>query len=303
MTPRAARRAGGMVARLTAVRQLPGVRAGSAMAWHGTRLLLVQDDAWSLALVDPADGSVELVALRGDGAALAKPEKPDLEALVALPDGATLILGSGSAPNRRTVIRIDTDLRPRAHDAGLLYDAIARLLGRTPNIEGAVAAGQTVHLLHRGAGRGDNPNAVLDVTLAALTAGEPTVLNACNWDLGDVAGVPLTFTDATPWPGAGYLYLAVAEDTPNAIDDGPVVGAAIGLIRPDGAWWTPLLDLDGTPCLRKAEGVALDDGGQGGYLVTDPDDPDRPAELCRFELAGAWQAGARAGGPQQSGST
>lgn len=288
---RVARRVATMAARLTDVLPLPGVRAGSAMAWHGTRLLLVQDDAWSLALVEPVTGAVEPLDIRGDGAPLAKHEKPDLEALVALPDGVALILGSGSALTRRAVVRLDAAGRADTNDAGPLYDAIAQRLGRTPNIEGAVAAGEIVHLLHRGAGRGGDANAIVEVPLAALTGGEPAVLGVCAWDLGEVGGVPLTFTDAASWPGSGYLYLAVAEDTPNAIDDGPVVGAALGLIAIDDAWWTPLLDLDGAPCLRKAEGVVLDQGGRGGFLVTDADDPNRPAELCRFELIGEWAPG------------
>jgi hypothetical protein len=38
--------------------------------------------------------------------------------------------------------------------------------------------------------------------------------------------------------------------------------------------------------VRKVEGLAVDDDLRGGWLITDPDDPTRSAELCRVELDG-----------------
>ena len=109
----------------------------------------------------------------------------------------------------------------------------------------------------------------------------PDVRGVERYDLGRAAGVPLTFTDATRGPDGAIAYLAVAEDTPNAIDDGPVVGAAIGVIRDGAASWTLILEPDGTPSVRKFEGLALDPEG-GAWVITDADDPEKPAELCKL---------------------
>src|SRR5262245_36878490 len=78
------------------------VRAASALAWIGERLVVVQDDAAFLGVVDPATGLVDDVPMApGPGGARVfeprrgnKADKPDLEAAFA--DGDRVIaLGSG----------------------------------------------------------------------------------------------------------------------------------------------------------------------------------------------------------------
>jgi hypothetical protein len=61
-------------------------------------------------------------------------------------------------------------------------------------------------------------------------AGEVEVGGAQAYDLGAVGGVALAVTDAVALPDGRVLVSAAAEDTPNAVDDGPVVGAAIALL-------------------------------------------------------------------------
>lgn len=92
------------------------VRAGSALARVGRRLVVVQDDAHFLALVRPRDGHAAAVTLPAgpDGRRLfdasrgTKRHKLDLEACVALPgpDGTTrlLVVGSGSTPVRERIV-------------------------------------------------------------------------------------------------------------------------------------------------------------------------------------------------------
>jgi hypothetical protein len=72
------------------------------------------------------------------------------------------------------------------------------------------------------------------------------------------------------------------------VDDGPITGAAVGVVRGEQGRWAPLLEPDGTPSRRKVEGVALDADGRGGWLVTDPDDAEARADLCRLDLDGSW---------------
>lgn len=268
-----------------------GVRAGSALLRVGDRLLVVQDDAFEVVWVDLPALSLERLALQGAGSGLPKYQKPDFEAAFVAPDGTLLIVGSASTSMRRFVARIKVGGSEvgggevELIDAGALFDAVTEAIGTTPNIEGAALIGETVTLLHRGSGA--DPNASVDVPLEAFFgAAPPQSLSARRFDLGAIGAVPLTFTDAAPLGGDRLLYLAVAEDTPNAIADGPILGGAVGVIDSGGARYTRLLLENGEPFTGKAEGIALDGSGRSGFLVTDPDSPDAPAELCRVVFEG-----------------
>lgn len=273
----------GLRARITAVTPLPGVRAGSALVRVGARLLAVQDDAFAAAWIDPVAAAVTPVVLHGSGEALAKQHKPDFEAAF-LHRGRVWILGSGSRPNRCYLARVDPDRREAAlFNALPLYGALERALGHAPNIEGAVPLADRLRLFHRGPGRGGAASRSLDVPLDALECGAPHVLAVARYDLGTLDGIALGFTDAVPLDDRRIAYLAVAEDTPDGIADGPIAGAAVGVLDGAGARWGLLREADGHPCRRKVEGAVLEPGG--GWLLTDPDDAARPAELCRVELA------------------
>ncbi|MBC7541858.1 MAG: hypothetical protein H7338_03925 [Candidatus Sericytochromatia bacterium] len=277
-----------LAAHITACWPLPGVRAGSALIRRHDRLLIVQDDALAVILLDMATGTIQTLGLRkSQGTAMSKATKPDFELAVAGPDGAIVILGSGSTPDRRRIAVLDpNDGQFSVADGDDLYAAVAEALGHTPNLEGAVRQDETLRLFHRGAA--SQPSASIELPWTAPTGGPISVTAVVRLDLGTVAGVPLTLTDATI-DGAGHtLYTAVAEDTPNAIDDGPIVAMAIGILTDTHGRWAPLTEPDGQPSTRKVEGIALDPGGRSGYLVTDPDDPALSAVLCRFALTGPW---------------
>jgi hypothetical protein len=266
------------------------VRAGSALVRAGGRLLAVQDDAFEVVWIDPVARSIERASLRGDGGPLPKYKKPDFEAAFTGPDGTVIIMGSASTTNRRFIARLSiADGTSALMDAGPLYDAVEGALGTTPNIEGAALLGDVVRLLHRGSGRAAFANASVDVPFDALSGAPPRVLEVMRYDLGAIAGVPLTFTDAASLGEGRLLYLAVAEDTPDAVADGPILGGAVGVLDADGARYTPLLHEDGAPFAGKAEGIALDNDthdARAAYLLTDPDSPGEPAELCRVTLVG-----------------
>lgn len=279
-----AERDSALCARILSVEPLRAVRAGSALVWAGGRLLVVQDDALAVAWVDPRSGAVEVVALEGEGEPLSKASKPDFEAAFARPDGSITLLGSGSTGARCRVARIDVATgRVGFTDCTRLFEALAVRLGTRPNIEGAVLEDDKLHLFHRGAGGA--ASAVAEVRGDALDGREVTRVLVDWVELGTASGVSLAFTDAAPTAG-GMLYLAVAEDTPNAIDDGPIAGAAVGVIRAGRARYAILEEADGTPSRRKVEGLALEPATGEAFMVTDPDDPTRPAELCRVALSG-----------------
>ncbi|MGH8441549.1 MAG: DUF6929 family protein [Nevskiaceae bacterium] len=257
------------------------MRAGSALLKVGERLLAIQDDAFAAAWIDPATRKVEPLVLRGPGQALDKQDKPDFEAAFAHAD-RLWILGSGSRPNRCGIARIDLNRRESVLLNALpMYGAIARELGVTANIEGAVPLKDRLRLFQRGPGTSPKASYTIDVPLDVLDGAPPRVLDVVNYDLGVLQAVFLAFTDAVAL-GRHIVYLAVAEDTPDGIADGAITGAGVGILRDGGAHWDVLTEPDGSASKRKVEGIALDAGG--AWLLTDPDDPKKPAELCRVEM-------------------
>jgi hypothetical protein len=273
----------------------PHVRAASGLIGWGDRLALIQDDALFFAFADPASGRCASAALPAvSGARTFDPErgnkrvKPDLESLVRIGD-RLVGLPSGSAPGRDR-LALYPDLR--WFDAGALYAALAALpqfSGGELNVEGARVQGDTLFLFNRGNGAAPAVDASAAVPLAAFAAWldggpapEPRFVAA--YALGAVAGVRLTLTDVT---GAGpALFSAAAEDCPNAVDDGRVVGIAIGSLE-DGGW--AAVTEDGRATDAKIEGLAW--LGERLFAVTDPDDPSRPGELLEIALRGRWPSG------------
>ncbi|MCC6523078.1 MAG: hypothetical protein IT373_10490 [Polyangiaceae bacterium] len=282
---------------LTSVRPLVDARsglvagAGSALVRVGARLLCVQDDARAALWIEPGSGALEPLPLGGSTARLAKRTKPDFEAAFVAGD-ELVVLGSGSAPGRAAVVYAPLDGRPvREVDASALYATLAARLGAVLNLEGAVlvssARGELVRLFHRASSPERGASATFDVELGALRCGAGPVLDEARYDLGGVLGVPLAFTDAALLPDGRIAFLAAAEDTVDPVEDGAVLGTVLGVLDPDGPRVAPIVELDGSPTRRKLEGLALDADGRGAYSVTDPDDVERPAELCRLEWLAA----------------
>lgn len=312
----------------------PGhVRAASGLAWVGARLAVIQDDANFVALVDPATGLADAVALPPgaggrrlfDDAGHNKEDKLDYEALTSISTGDAMVLialGSGSMPRRESIALISGLDAPRAvvqvcaasrFYAGLR--ACAAFAGSELNLEGAIYHEGWLTLFGRGNGavRGDmRPvNATCRIEWAALLAHvedpdrvpPPLPTGVVQYELGSISDERLTFTDATlGWASSGaaraVLYLAVAEASPDAIHDGEVVGSAIGVIEErDGrtsARWVELRDRDGRVLPLKAEGIAPAQSGPGRVvLVVDVDAHDRPSELLEVQLEGPWSDDAR----------
>jgi hypothetical protein len=235
-----------------------------------------------------------------DGLKKRKKRKPDLEVLLRLPanrdypHGVLLALGSGSGEHRcRGALLAFGEHghiagKPRSIDAEALYTRLARSFDDL-NLEGGWVAQGRLHLLQRG-NKGDSPNAVLQWDIAVVAGAllrdrclpDADPIQVRTIDLGDIRGVPLGFTDATPLPDGGCLFSAVAENTADARVDGPCVGAAIGSMdaRLRIRWLRPV-----TP-LYKIEGIDVRQEGEKlqALLVTDADDPAVPASLLQVEL-------------------
>jgi len=274
------------------------VRAASGIARYGAGWLVVQDDAThGCVWLDGAGSSLRLLSpVRGldlfDEASGTKELKPDLEAVVALPDGRTLALGSGSTPARmRCVLLSETSILV----AGLapVYAAVADALEIAPhrlNLEGAAVVGETLRWFQRGLPGAGAPSASVDVALDSLlevASGGPAAVRVSGlrrYDLGTVAGVGLAITDAVALPDGLVLVSAAAEDSASTYDDGPVAGSALALLDGDR-----VVDLAELPLLAgavtKVEGLALAgrrDDALDVVAVVDADDPLVPSLLLEL---------------------
>jgi hypothetical protein len=212
------------------------------IADHGLRLQRYRLDGVRLPDIPPATEPEPPIA---------KPEKPDLEALLDLGDGRLLAFGSGSRRNRERALLFD----PRAGgvdaiDIAPLYAALRAELGEV-NIEGAVRFGDRWLLGQRGAGRRAG-SAIALVDASAFPA-----LGFDSWvplPLPDLDGVPLRLTDLAVHPTDGLHFVAAAERSDDAYEDAPCAGSVLGRLdaelrpeliarlRPDVkieglAWW------------------------------------------------------------------
>jgi hypothetical protein len=276
------------------------VRAASGIAAYAGGWLVVQDDSthachWRegagtpVRLLPPVQGHEVF-----DEASGTKGLKPDLEAVVALPDGRTLALGSGSTPRRmRSVLLSESAVLL----AGLapVYARVADALEVDPdrlNLEGGCVVGSSLRWFQRGLPSAGAPSGSVDIPvddLIALVTGRPAAVRVGGprrYDLGEVDGVPLAVTDAVALPNGQVLVSAVAEDSPSTYDDGPTVGSALAVLEDDR-----VVDLAALPLVNgavaKVEGVAVA-GHDGGRLVlaavVDADDPTVPSLLLRLEV-------------------
>ena len=268
------------------------VRAASSAALVGDRLFVVQDDVHALAIVDPVTATARPLPLSLPGPLVrAKADKADFEACALLPDGTLLVVGSGSRTTRRVAFAVDTQTKEsKLLYAGPFYDAIdagiARLGGVT-NIEGLSFANDAVTILHRGPGVGDERTrcAVLRIptehVLRALyedVAIPSEAVRAAPIDLGELDGERLTWTDGVDVYGVGIVFTAACERTADVELDGVCIGSVLGLLPRHGPLaWARLLEPDGSPMIRKVEGLAI--AGERAWLVVDADDANTASVL------------------------
>lgn len=283
------------------------VRAGSGLCWWRDQLAIAQDDAAFLALLDPSTGHVGAIPLppragqrlhdkqRGN-----KHVKYDLESVLAW-EGGLILFGSGSTPARQTLVCVDPHGEVSLFDAAALYEALRgwrAFAGPELNLEGVALRGDELLLLQRGNGApvaGESRvDAICSVSWPQMRAwmdrrGEhPRPGGLVRFELGLLDGVRLTFTDAEV-VGERLYYLAAAEDSPDAYDDGPVTGMVLGRLDEDGPRFARILDEQGAPLQDKGEGLALRaETPDRAWVVTDADDPDRPADLLELRLTGPW---------------
>lgn len=149
-----------------------------------------------------------------------KAAKPDLESLCLLPEDALLTLGSGATERRERGWLIPLGGEPAEVSLGPLYASLRRELADL-NVEGAAGAGERLWLAQRGNGR-HGENALIELDLGEALAGlredrtiDPAAVRGISrHELGEVEGVPFTFSDLCPLPDGRMVFSAVARPAP-----------------------------------------------------------------------------------------
>ena len=270
------------------------ISAASGVVRRGDRVYVIGDDELYLGvfrLTDPAPGTLRRV-LSGDAPKSAeerRKHKADLEALTLLPPfqdhpfGALFGLGSGSGEGRDRgfvwALAADGSLSgdPREIDLAPVYALLGEQIAEL-NIEGAAVMGERLWLLQRG-NTDDGRNIVAELSLEQvmeslrrdLTIDADELLALSSYDLGELDGVPLTFSDGTPVGRELLLFTASAE-----ADDG-IRGSVVGSIALDGSV-ERLRTIDRR---YKVEGIhaSLDTGVVDLLFVCDQDDDSAPSPL------------------------
>ena len=230
-----------------------------------------------------------------------KKEKADLEALTLLPPfdgrpfGSLLGLGSGSKPQRERGfvwgLAADGSLEgePVELDLSPLYERLRQGIPEL-NVEGASALGDCLWMFHRG-NTEQGLNVVAEVSLGDFIASvQRGGLVECHedvptrgYELGELEGVPLTFSDATPLADELVVFTASAEpgSDPHGTD-GEIRGSVVGTIDGDGHV-ERLRTIDKK---WKVEGVyaSIDARVIDFLFVCDQDDPETASPLLSASM-------------------
>lgn len=215
--------------------------------------------------------------------------KPDFEAmeLVQNENGRELIIfGSGSkSPERDIFLKLLLDPKPQveSYSLGAFYDMLRGfkiMEGVELNIEAVAIAENDLLLLNR------DENMIFRFNyrkfLNFINNGEKMpVPEIISVDLPEISGIEAGFSGATYLREKKVLFLtASVEDTPNAYEDGEVLGSFIGVVPLDeigdaGAYKFALLSDGNFPMQIKVESVSVSEVISEKevrlFLVTDSD--------------------------------
>ena len=208
--------------------------AASGVVRRGDFVYVIGDDELHLGVFEVSSGEPgQLVrVLSGelpDDHGERSKQKPDLEALTLLPPfeehpyGALLGLGSGSGPDRDRgfvcALGADGSLGgdPREVDLAPVYELLREHIAEL-NVEGAATMADRLWLLQRGNSElGSNVVAELSLDHVMASLREDLridaheLANVRSYELGDIDGVELTFSDATPIAEQLVVFTASAE--------------------------------------------------------------------------------------------
>ncbi|MGG5871306.1 DUF6929 family protein [Pseudomonas peli] len=270
------------------LRQLATLRlsAASALVCQGQSLWVLADDALVLQRYNlNGDWQAEQTLLPGELPADAKQRKrlkPDFEALLLLPEGSLLALGSGSTKRRCRGCLVESG-SVRVLDLSPLYGALAERF-QDLNIEGGVVCGGQLLLAQRGNGRGrenalvllDLPQVLRDLQDGQLSAA--ALQRIVPLQLPELDGVLLSLTDLSVAPSGAMYFTATAEATDSSYLDGACVGSVLGRLDAQ----LTVVELNRLAPVVKIEGLAFQADGRP-LLVADADDPTIASPLFTLD--------------------
>lgn len=272
------------------IRKLEVSSASGLIRLNGKFYVVADDDLnlISFTEAEPGFDRIKLFAGRLPEDPIARKKvKPDLEALTFISSmGAILALPSGSKPNRNTGALILSDGINKIDFSGLftvLNEKIEDL-----NLEGIVEFGNAIKLFQRGNAKGAKNSIITlqaDIFVAELQTGivsAKSLAEIQNCNLGQLNGVPLSFTDAAVWnsaTGKKIVFLAAAEDTQTTYDDGEYRGAIFGVLNEAGE----VVCKEEILSSQKPEGLWAENSVF--YFVTDADNPKHKSEFYRFTFS------------------
>ncbi len=173
--------------------------------------------------------------LKGD--TIPKINKPDFEAMEMISEKEILIFGSGSKSPERDVcvlVEINNKINHREYDISLFYEHIRNLKmmqGYELDIEGLAFDGVLLYLFNRGR------NIIFSFSyqefIAYCRTGNNFPIPKTNlYALPKIKDLEAGFSGATILANQPYLiFTAAVEDTPNAYEDGDILGSFIGVIK------------------------------------------------------------------------
>jgi hypothetical protein len=279
---------------------IPHVAAASGVVRRAEYVYVIADDELGIAVFDASSdrpGRIE-TALSGElpeGGRERSEAKPDLEALTTLPPfeghphGALLGLGSGSTEDRDRgfawALAADGSLDgdPIELDLAPLYTLLRERLDAL-NVEGAAVMGDELWLLQRGNSE-HGENVVIALSCAEIiealekdhTLAAEEFERLLAFDLGELQGEALTFSDASALGHDLLVFTASAEDSSDTTGNGAILGSVVGTIGLDGE----VQRLRTIDRKHKVEGVhaVLDTGVITMTFVCDQDDPEEASPL------------------------
>ncbi|MDQ3728307.1 MAG: hypothetical protein M3355_01825 [Actinomycetota bacterium] len=272
--------------------------AASGVVRRGDFVYVIADDELGLGVFrlsgdEPGEIRTALPGSLPSDESERKSEKPDLEALTALPPfegtpyGGLFGLGSGSDSEGGRdrgffwAFAPDGSLKGdlKVIDLSPLYEMLRSELGDL-NVEGAAVLGEELWLFHRG-NEGEAGNVVAEIALndlensltGDLDIDVEELKELREYDLGEMDGVAICFSDATALSDELVCFTASAEGA----EDGDIRGSVVGTISVSGEVHR-LRTIDRK---WKVEGVhaAVDTGVIDFVFVCDQDDEAVPSPL------------------------
>ncbi|WP_034258946.1 DUF6929 family protein [Aequorivita capsosiphonis] len=220
---------------------LEGVPSASGIVKHKEGFYVIGDDSPYLFHIDTNFVLLSKTQIYSSeklqNNTIPKINKPDFEAMEMVSETEILVFGSGSKSPERDVcvlLEIGEEISYKKYDLSTFYDYLRNLdemRGYELNIEALAAKGDMLFLFNRGR------NIIFsfsykDFMIYCKTEKNHPIPKTNLFSLPKINGLQAGFSGATAFKEKPFfIFTAAVEDTPNAYDDGAVLGSFIGVIE------------------------------------------------------------------------